>query len=455
MSERILAASPEVRLRLASMVDDPSPRVRYRLAFTLGDLPGPTATAPLAAIARRDAGDRWVELAVASSAAGRAGDLFAQLASTAGWRSTDPARALLARLAELAGRGDRKDQVAAVLRAIEACPSGETELVRSALAGLGKGLEAAGSPLRKELTTGDRAAVLAGLVAEARAVASREDVAEERRMEAIQSLSLSTFDQIGELLIALLDGRQPPGVQVAALRTLSRYRDEEVAEAIVDAWATFSPRVRSEAIEVMFARPERVVTLLAAVEDALIEVAQIDPARRSLLRRHAKPEIAERAADLFRETESDRKEVVEKHLPLLEKEGDAARGKEVFKKVCSACHRLEGIGYDLGLPLAAIKNRGPETILISLLDPNREVNPQYLGYVVVTRKGDLITGMITAETATSITLQRGEGQSDTVLRRDIETLESSGVSVMPEGLETEVGEDAIPDLIEYLMQVSG
>ena len=88
-----------------------------------------------------------------------------------------------------------------------------------------------------------------------------------------------------------------------------------------------------------------------------------------------------------------------------------------------------------------------------MLDPNREVNPQYLNYVVLTEEGRAITGMIAAESATSVTLQRAESASDTVLRVDIDQLQSTGLSIMPEGMEETIDQQSMADIIAYLMQV--
>jgi len=130
--------------------------------------------------------------------------------------------------------------------------------------------------------------------------------------------------------------------------------------------------------------------------------------------------------------------------------GDAVRGKQVFAKVCAACHRVEGVGHELAPSLAAMKTRGSEAILLNVLDPNREVNPQYLSYALLTLDGRQLTGLIAAETATSVTLKRADNASDTVLRIDIDQLKSSGLSLMPEGLEKQIDQQAMADLLEYL-----
>jgi putative heme-binding domain-containing protein len=135
---------------------------------------------------------------------------------------------------------------------------------------------------------------------------------------------------------------------------------------------------------------------------------------------------------------------------VLEAGGDAARGKQVFTKICAACHRVGGEGHEIGPNLAAMKARGPEAILVNVLDPNREVNPQYLSYLVRLLDGRTMTGMIAAETATGVTLRRAENLSDTVLRIDIDELKSTGQSLMPEGMERQIDQQQMADLLAYL-----
>ena len=88
--------------------------------------------------------------------------------------------------------------------------------------------------------------------------------------------------------------------------------------------------------------------------------------------------------------------------------------------------------------------------MLNILDPNREVMPQYLSYVLVTTSGRIVTGMIAAETANSLTIRKPDGGEETVLRLDIEELRSTGQSFMPEGLEKQIDVAAMADLLAYL-----
>jgi hypothetical protein len=63
---------------------------------------------------------------------------------------------------------------------------------------------------------------------------------------------------------------------------------------------------------------------------------------------------------------------------------------------CMACHRVGEIGQDVGPNLATIRAWSPEQILINILDPNREVTPNFIGYTVETRDGKTYFGEIAA-----------------------------------------------------------
>ena len=455
LAEVVLADSPAVRSKLYTMVDDPDIRVRYQLAFTLGEILSDQATAALAAVAKSDVGDKWIRLALLSSCFGRAGDLFAKLAADAEWRATKNGRSFLSQLAEQSGLQKRDDQVAEVFNALNGLPDSEKTLLKAVAGGLGKGLEKSKSPLREKLAAGGKVGqALAQMVEESRARAADEKLPVDKRVAAVRSLGLASSEVSQKILTELLDSRQPQEVQVAAIQTMGRFQADWVAEAVVESWGGFTPKVRAEAAEALFARTERLATLLEAVEAEDILPSQLDPARVQFLLAHSDEKIRESAKELFGGIKfARREEVIEEYRDVLDVKGDAALGKEVFKAECATCHLLEGVGYDLGLPLNTIQNKGPEAILQAVLDPNRDVLPQYLNYVVITDDGLSVTGMIDSETATSINLKRAEGESDTVLRTNIDEMANTGISIMPEGLEEQVDKKEMADLIAYLMSL--
>ena len=162
-----------------------------------------------------------------------------------------------------------------------------------------------------------------------------------------------------------------------------------------------------------------------------------------------------RAARIFAAAQPRRQDVVAAYQKSLQLKGDRERGKAVFKDQCSSCHRLEGVGQQVGADLAAIRDRGLDSVLLNILDPNRDVMPQFQSYVLVTTSGRVLTGMIAEETANSLTIRKPDGSEETVPRLQIEELRSTGLSFMPEGLEKQIDVPAMADLLAYLSSVKG
>jgi putative membrane-bound dehydrogenase-like protein len=459
LSERVAADSADVRAKLIALASDDDLRVRYQLAFTLGELEDPKRFDALAAIARRDGDDRWMKLAVMSSLADGAGEVLSRLVSDAESRQTKGAQAVLASLAAQVGAQKKPEAVAAVVKALEKLPASEAALQSSLLRGLNDGLVQSGGSLRTVLAAAkasDATDLVDRLIAGAKQRAADDKASIAARVQAVGALSLGSLDEVGSTLASLLDNKQPQEVQLAALAVLGRHNAPLVAEAILAAWPGMSPRVRNQASDDLLARPQRVAALLDAIEQGVVSATELDPARIKLLQTHRDKKIADRAAKLLASQKlSARNEVVEQYRSVLAMPGDIERGRGVFKKICSTCHKLEGMGHEIGPNLATMQSRGAEAILVNVLDPNREVNPQYVNYVLVTDDGRQMTGMIAAETATSVTLKRAEGLTDTVLRLNIDQLQSTRQSIMPEGMEKQIDPQSMSDLLAYLTKQVG
>jgi putative heme-binding domain-containing protein len=150
----------------------------------------------------------------------------------------------------------------------------------------------------------------------------------------------------------------------------------------------------------------------------------------------------------------DRKKVFDEYRDVALAQGDAANGKLVFEKNCASCHRLGDVGQPIGPNLASMISRGLESVLFNILAPSSEVDPRYLDYVLVTADGQVLTGAIAGETSTAVTLRSAENKLTTVLRVDIEAMQNSGKSLMPEGFEKLIDKSAMADLLTYLRQAA-
>ncbi len=444
--------SPAIREKLLALSADPELRVRYQVAFSLGAvLPSAQRTKALVAIAMRDAADGNVRIAVQSSLGQGGGEALAALASDLKFRDSPAGRDWIASLATQIGKQQAAGDIAELLKLLAVLTKENAAILPTIVERLAAKED---SPLAQKIaaaTGGKAEELMQSLLAEAAAQAGDDDAPLAARVAATEQLRLAKFSDQRELLARLLAPAVPGDLQSAALATLGSYDASEVATLVLGQFATFSPRLKGQATDVLLARTPWTLALLDAIAAGTVSIGDLDPARLKLLADHADEGVRAKAAKLLASNQlGKRADVVEAYRGVLEAKGDATQGKQVFTKICAACHRVGGVGHEIGPNLAAMKARGPEAILVNVLDPNREVNPQYLSYSVRLLDGRTLTGMIAAETATGVTLRRADNLSDNVLRIDIDQLKSTGQSLMPEGLERQIDRQQMADLLEYL-----
>ena len=202
---------------------------------------------------------------------------------------------------------------------------------------------------------------------------------------------------------------------------------------------------------VLFRREQWLSAVLEAMENKTIIPSEVDAVLRQRLLEHRSAEVRRRATKLFTDTiNADRQKVIDAYQTVLNMNGDAKRGAEVFRKHCAACHQLGGVGNAVGPDLASLGDKSPPALLIAILDPNRAVEARYVAYTAVTKGGRTFTGVLAAETGNSITLIDTEGKKNVILRSDLDELSSTGKSAMPEGLEKQINPQDMADLIAYL-----
>lgn len=447
--------SAAVRDELIRKAKDTELTVRYQTAFSLGEVSGPRQAEALAELTVGDGADRWMQLAVLSSSLESAGDIFLKLTASNSHRQLPHVRSLLMTLAQQIGRGGQAGQIAALLKGLAVVPDSDKSLKEAIVRATVEKLAGKSRQQFLSATSGDAAVVLKQMISTARREAADASALIPARVEAVRSLQLASWKDARDLLSELLEVRQPPEVRAAVLAALAGFDESEAASLVISQWPGFSPALRSQAAEVLLSRPDWIGRLLSAVEAGQINRADIDPARVALLSQHPNPDIRKRVTEVFTGASLQRRQtVVDAYQVALTLEGDVDRGRTVFRKNCTACHRLEGEGKVVGADLKGIRQRGLASIMLNVLDPNREVKPAFVSYVVLTDGGRVYSGMIISENANSITVQQPDGKSTTVQRNEIETLKSTGLSFMPEGLEKQIDQQSMADLLAYLNAVA-
>lgn len=285
----------------------------------------------------------------------------------------------------------------------------------------------------------------------ARQAALDEQLDEPVRVATVSLLGHRTQRAADDLtaLAKLLAPQQPPALQAAAIEGLLRIPTAASADVLLSSWSALGPASRALALDALVSRDAWITRLLDGLEQGVISTAQLDAARRERLLAHSNAELAARAAALLQQANVDRQAIVAQYQDVLSLTGDRQRGSEVFAKRCSVCHRLSETGHAVGPDLASYAVKPPQALLIAVLDPNQAVDNRYVSYTAATTDGRVFSGILANESGGSITLAMQEGKNAVLLRSDIEELQATGKSLMPEGLERDLSRQDLADLLAY------
>ncbi len=264
--------------------------------------------------------------------------------------------------------------------------------------------------------------------------------------ELLQDPSLEVRYQLAYALGTLkVDSRVNRLLRLLRQNPKDRWMQAAVLCSVGDEAAEFAEAVNQDSV----LKGDSSVTLLKQLADQATTRKRIRESGKDLV---ARVELAWTSTIRSPDQLEKRQRVIMNYHNALNLVGNVEHGREHFRKQCSSCHRVEDIGNEIGPNLAAIKSRGAETVLTAVLDPSREVNPQYLNYIVATTDDRVLSGMIVDEGSTSLTLRNSKNAIETVLRVDIDEIKNTGLSIMPEGFENEMDPQAMADLLSYLLQ---
>ncbi|NQV25192.1 MAG: c-type cytochrome [Rhodopirellula sp.] len=458
LSERFLktASESEVLAELLELCDDDSEHVRFQLAFTLGEASDDRAGSGLVQLALDGRNGPETQTAILSSVSETA-DKLAALLIRKDTASSTRAMSLLTQLGQIAGSKPQTTSAAQMLSLITGDDVAAT-VQHAILSGLGKGLAARGSTVSRLLveksisaTTRDQVAMLF-----ARAVQSAGDdgLTFGERESAIRLLAFADSSTATSSLPEFLSPQTAQQLQRAAVASLAEHDSDEIASTLLAGWKTYGPQVRQDVVDALVEKTSRIQALLQAVESDVVKRSDLARDRKQFLMNHPNSAVSSRSRKLFGDdVDSDRAKVVAGYQDVLDLAGDVARGQAVFKKICSACHRVGDVGQQVAPDLASVKNKSDADLLIAILDPNREAQPNFNVYTVVTNQGRVFNGIVATESAGSITLKRAEGKQDVILRSNIDQMISTGLSLMPVGLEKDLKRQDIADVIAFVKSI--
>ena len=262
--------------------------------------------------------------------------------------------------------------------------------------------------------------------------------------------------QTVQTLLDLITPRTPPELVTGLLQALQASEAPETGRLLLERLPGLTPAARSAGLAVLLSRSEWTRTLLEGADAGTVQLADLSLDQKQALAEHPDRAIRDRARELLKRggalPNPDRQKVLEELLPITQVKGDPEAGKAVFKNHCAKCHVHGGEGQRVGPDLTGMAVHPKEELLTQIIDPSRSVEGNFRAYTVATRRGQVFTGLLASESRTAIELFDAEGKKQTLLRADIEQLEATAKSLMPDGFEKQLSRKDLADLLEFLTQ---
>ena len=265
--------------------------------------------------------------------------------------------------------------------------------------------------------------------------------------------NISQSKTVIDKLISIIKSAFNDEIQITAINALSKITGRAQPSSLVSLWPYVLPSNRSQVINIFVYNSRFKEAFLTALESKAIALGEtnLDLEHRRQLIRYSGSSLGNRAKKLFGDEEySNRISIVDDWLEKLPKNGNARRGEKHFSNLCANCHKSNGKGHALGPELEGLSHRSVEDLASNIIDPNMAINPKYAPYKIVTKSGETYVGILSNQSANSVSISMPLSISINVNRDNIAQLQSMRSSLMPSGLEKSLTPAGLRDLIEYI-----
>lgn len=439
--------------KVVSLADDESGFVQIQVAYALGATDHSTASRALGELARQHAADPLIRSAILSSALPHQGILVEQLGTALLDTQNQPILTGLIQTALGSGNTDTSNEILrTILTQTGEYPIGNHIAAyrdyKIASKRVSPSIEGKGPRLSEELMEKE-----ATLFRSIRTALADVTAPTDLRLDALKAIPFidDASQTVTDLVTQCLGPRNPTELQIAAIDSLTSIDRLDAPQLLLDRWNQCLPSVRDHIIKTLLLRKDSTLKLLEVATQRPEIAKSLTAAQRNLLTRSRDESIRQAATAVFSaDSNSDRQSVVETYLPALEIPGDPYVGRGLFANLCANCHQMDGLGVNVGPLISALSDKSPEVLLISILDPNRAVESKYHQFVATTQDGETAVGILSEETSNSVTLTTIGGIQQTLNRKALNSLESTALSLMPEGLESELNHEQMADLLAFL-----
>jgi putative membrane-bound dehydrogenase-like protein len=266
---------------------------------------------------------------------------------------------------------------------------------------------------------------------------------------AVQLLTMLPSAERSTLLTAILDLENKTDLQQAAVEAWLA-NDQALQAVVIDRWERLSPPVLNGLFQALVRSIGGTRLMLDRIDAGQVDPKRIPAWAWQAVRSSTDEGIRKRAAQWDGFSASKWEEIRDPYSQAWKQTGTAEQGEVHFRKWCASCHRVNGIGIQLGPSLDSYRVRTHEAIAIAIAEPSRDMDPKYEQHQIRTTDDETYAGLLSASGTDFIEITSAQNQVSRVARGSIETWTTTGKSFMPDGLLQELGPAALNDLIAFL-----
>ncbi len=292
---------------------------------------------------------------------------------------------------------------------------------------------------------------------EVKRVALAKDGDMNARKAALQTLIESRPPDLRAICEQLLGVRF---LNIVAVRGLAQFDDPAIGEKLAKSYRNFHPSERPAVMDTLVSRPAFARALLAELAAGKIPRADASAFHARQIRSFNDPALNAQLGKAWgelREAAADKRAFISKLKTQLTPEvfakADKRAGRALFNVACASCHRLYGQGGEVGPDLTGAGRDNLDYLLDNIADPSAVVSADFRMTVANLKDGRTLNALIAARTERTLTLKTMT-ETLTIQRGDVESLQESSLSLMPEGLLESLTPEQQRDLLAYLMHKS-
>lgn len=277
------------------------------------------------------------------------------------------------------------------------------------------------------------------------------------RLAALDVLLSAADPKLAETLLRIVDdSSQPSELVEGTIRGLAQVDHANSPQILIAGYAKWNEAQRRAAIATLSSRKPGAKALLEAIASGTVPTADLTADYARQIETLGDEQLSQSLATVWgqvRRSPEEKLKQIEHYRQLAERSDlpapDLPLGRTLFSKTCQRCHVLYGVGREIGPDITGSNRSNLDYVLENIVDPSAVMAKEYRPTIILTDSGQLITGILRAESDSAVTIQTADSMV-VVPRQEIDQMNESPQSMMPDDQLSQFSDHEVRSLIAYL-----